>query len=86
MSMIECHYFLHHCFLPKNYILKNCYKIKHIPTYIVQGHFDLVCYPIYAYTLHTALPKSKLFFTNGGHSLIDKENAKTQYEVMKKYG
>lgn len=86
MSMIECHYFLHHCFLPKNYILKNCYKIKHIPLYIVQGHFDLVCYPIYAYTLHKALPKSKLFFTNGGHSLIDKENAKTQYEVMKKYG
>ena len=86
MSMIECHYFLHDCFLPKNYILKNCYKIKHIPTYIVQGHFDLVCYPIYAYTLHKALPKSKLFFTNGGHTLIDKENAKTQYEVMKKYG
>ena len=86
MSMIECHYFLHNCFLPKNYILKNTYKIKHIPTYIVQGHFDLVCYPINAYMLHKALPKSKLFFTNGGHALIDKENAKTQYKVMKKYG
>ena len=86
LSMIECHYFLNNCFIPKNYILKNIHKIKHIPTYIIQGHFDLVCYPINAYMLHKALPKSKLFFTNGGHSLIDTINAKTHYDVMKKYG
>ena len=86
LSMIECHYFLNNCFIPKNYILKNIHKIKHIPTYIIQGHFDLVCYPINAYMLHKALPKSKLFFTNGGHSIIDTINAKTHYDVMKKYG
>ena len=86
LSIIECHYFLNNCFLPENYILKNTHKIKHIPTYIIQGHFDLVCYPINAYMLHKALPKSKLFFTNGGHSLIDKVNMKTSYEVLKKFG
>jgi proline iminopeptidase len=86
LSMIECHYFLKNCFLSKDYILKNCYKIKHIPTYIIQGHYDLICYPIYAYNLHKALPKSKLFFTNGGHSDIDKSNKKTKYDVLKKYG
>jgi len=86
LSMIECHYFLNNCFIAKDYILKNVHKIKHIPTYIIQGHFDLVCYPVNAYMLHKALPKSKLFFTNGGHSLIDKINIKTHYEVLKKHG
>jgi proline iminopeptidase len=85
LSMIECHYFLNSCFLSKNYILNNIHKIKQIPTYIVQGHFDLVCYPIYAYKLHKALPNSKLFLTNGGHSNLDEINEKTKYEVMKKY-
>lgn len=85
LSMIECHYFLNRCFLSKNYILNNVHKIKQIPTYIVQGHFDLVCYPIYAYKLHKALPNSKLFLTNGGHSNLDEINEKTKYEVMKKY-
>lgn len=86
LSMIECHYFLKNCFLSKNYILKNAHKIKHIPTYIIQGHFDLVCYPIYAYKLHKALPNSKLFFTNGGHSVIDSINGEVKNKIFKKYG
>lgn len=84
LSMIECHYFLKNCFLSKDYILKNCYKIKHIPTYIIQGHYDLVCYPIVAYKLHKVLPKSKLFFTNGGHS--DFINKVMVHKIFKKFG
>lgn len=75
-STIELHYLNHFCFLPKNYILKNSYRIKNIPCSIIHGRYDCVCSPSAAYALHKALPKSKLFFTLAGHSSSDKENEK----------
>ncbi|PIN75756.1 prolyl aminopeptidase [Candidatus Woesearchaeota archaeon CG10_big_fil_rev_8_21_14_0_10_37_12] len=68
IAKLEAHYLLNDCFLPKNYIVKNINKIKHIPARIVHGRFDMVCPPIYAYELHKVLPKSKLLFTLANHS------------------
>jgi len=39
ISRMESHYFLNDCFVPKDYILKNINKIKHIPAYVAQGRF-----------------------------------------------
>jgi proline iminopeptidase len=71
LARFEAKYLMNDCFLPKDYILRNCHKIKNIPTSIVHGRYDFVCTPDIAYKLHKALPKSKLFFVTAGHSISD---------------
>ena len=39
---------------------ENLAKIRHIPTVIVQGRYDVVCPPVSAYELHQRLPGSTL--------------------------
>ena len=41
-SIIELHYLTNHCFLLKDYILKNTHRIKDIPISIVHGRYDHV--------------------------------------------
>lgn len=73
IAKLEAKYLMNDCFLPKNYILNNVRRIKNIPLSIVHGRYDFVCTPDTAYTLHKALPKSKLFFMLAGHSSGDPE-------------
>ena len=49
----QCHYFTNKGFFDsEDYLLRNVDKIRHIPTVIVQGRYDVVC-PIYtAHDLH----------------------------------
>ncbi len=77
LARFEAKYLMNDCFLPKNYILRNCHKIKDIPLSIAHGRYDFVCTPEFAYKLHQALPKSKLFFLTSGHSAADAEMQKT---------
>ena len=69
-ARIECHYFINAIFVEEAYILNNSSKIKHIPTVIVQGRYDMVCPPRSAWQLHKALPDSKLVMVaDAGHSM-----------------
>ena len=83
-SIIELHYLTNHCFLPKDYILKNTHRIKDIPVSIVHGRYDHVVRPLSAYQLHKKLPKSKLYFTFAGHSAFEKETEKRLVKEMDK--
>src|SRR3989344_2945767 len=47
-SKIELHYLINNCFLPKDFILKNAYRLRSIPITIVHGRYDNVCPPISA--------------------------------------
>ncbi|HXH30811.1 MAG TPA: prolyl aminopeptidase [Bacteriovoracaceae bacterium] len=69
-ARIECHYFVNKGFFQEDgWILKNAEKIRHIPTWIVQGRYDVVCPAVSAYDLHKLLPESKLFIIeDAGHS------------------
>lgn len=52
-ARIECHYFVHGGFMEfDGQLLKNVDKIRHIPTTIVQGRYDLVCPMDTAWELH----------------------------------
>lgn len=84
LSPIEAHYMLNNCFLKDNFILKNARKIENIPTVIVQGRYDYVCPPKYAYSLHKKLKNSKLYFVIAGHSGYDPEIHKKLVEEMEK--
>ena len=74
--IIEHHYLKNNCFLEPGFFFKreNINKIKHIPTVIVQGRYDIICPIDSAYNLHKLLPKSKLYITMAGHSSLDDEN------------
>lgn len=77
-ALIEQHYFSHDCFFEPGYFLKksNLDRIRHIPTVIVQGRYDLECPFETAWKLHKALPKAKFCPTIAGHTATDPENAK----------
>jgi proline iminopeptidase len=83
-SIIELHYLTNHCFLPKDYIMKNIHIIKGIPVSIVHGRYDHVARPLNAYQLHKKLPKSRLYFTFAGHSAFEKETEMRLVKEMDK--
>jgi pimeloyl-ACP methyl ester carboxylesterase len=55
MALMEAYYFANIMFLPDGYVLDNAKKLKDIPTVIMQGRFDHVCPPEYAYKLSRAM-------------------------------
>jgi proline iminopeptidase len=69
-ARVECHYFVNKGFFKEDgWLLKNVDKIRHIPAWIVQGRYDVVCPATSAYELHEAWPESKLFIIqDAGHS------------------
>lgn len=51
------------------YLLNNVHKIRHIPTVIVQGRYDLVCPMRTAWDLKKAFPEADLqIIADAGHS------------------
>lgn len=75
-ARIQVHYSVHDFFLPDEYIYQNTKQIKDIPTWIIQGRYDVICPPIYAYELHQQLNNSKLRLVTAGH--VTSEVAITQ--------
>ena len=56
-ARIECHYFVNGGFLPHDgWLLEQAPKLRHIPTWIVQGRFDVVTPLETAWALKQALP------------------------------
>ena len=75
-ARIECHYFIHGCWLEGDKaLLKNVGRIRHIPAVIVQGRYDVVCPMESAWALHRAWPEAKLEVSpTSGHSAFEAEN------------
>ena len=70
LACIECHYFINHCFLDNNQILKNMHKIKHIPGILIHGRYDMICPVKAAWELHHHWPASELeIIRDAGHSV-----------------
>lgn len=69
-ARIECHYFTNNAFFKTdNWILENVAKIRHIPTSIVQGRYDVVCPARSAWDLHKAWPEAHFeFVQDAGHA------------------
>ncbi|KAJ4965610.1 hypothetical protein NE237_017459 [Protea cynaroides] len=69
-ARIENHYFLNKGFFPSDsFLLDNIQKIRHIPTVIVQGRYDVCCPMMSAWDLHKAWPEAELkVVPDAGHS------------------
>ena len=72
-ARIECHYFTNSGFFETdNWLIENSYKIKDIPTDIVQGRYDVVCPMVSAWELYKALPSSNFYLIqDSGHSMTE---------------
>ncbi|HFC8518569.1 TPA: prolyl aminopeptidase [Neisseria weaveri] len=77
ISRIENHYFVNGCWLDnEKALLANVDKIRHIPTVIVQGRYD-ICTPMQsAWELKQAFPEADLRIVQGGHASFEGEVAK----------
>ena len=78
ISRIEAHFFRNCLFTPDDRILKDVDKIRHIPTVIVQGMYDLVCPPQIADDLHKVFPEAHMIKTVSGHAAIEPEIMKAR--------
>jgi proline iminopeptidase len=86
LARIECHYFMNSSFFPsESYLLDNVGKIRHIPTVIVQGRYDVVCPATSAWQLHKAFPEADLqIIADAGHSISERGITAALVEAMDK--
>lgn len=85
-SLFENYYMDNGCFLEEGQLLKNADKIRHIPIYLVNGRYDMICPPISAYRLHKKLPESRLIIAEGaGHWLGDRPVEKAVLEAVQAF-
>ncbi len=81
-SRIECHYFVNKGFMEEGQLLRDVDRIRHIPTVIVQGRYDVVCPTRSAWDLHRAFPEARFVITPAsGHSAFEPENRSALIEA-----
>jgi len=54
---------------PDDQLLRDINKIRHIPTKIIQGRYDMICPPKIAYDLKQAFPEAQLEMVTAAHSV-----------------
>jgi len=81
MTIIGNHYDANNYFVPKNTIYKNMHKIKHIPTVMVEGRYDMVTPMEIAYKLSKKFDHCKLMIIRGGHSTMEESITKGLVEA-----
>jgi proline iminopeptidase len=59
-ALIQLHYALNGCFLVDQPLLNDINAIRHIPTHIIHGRYDLVCPVIQSHTLKQHWPEASL--------------------------
>ena len=72
LARIECHYFVHDCFMEPDQLLRDAGRIAGIPGFIVHGRYDVVCPVEQALALHQAWPRAELqIVPDAGHSAAE---------------
>ena len=86
-ARIECHYFINNGFFEgDNFLIDNIDKIRHIPSFIVHGRYDVVCPVENAFELNQAWPESQLeIIADAGHSLSEKGIAERMVQATDQF-
>ena len=72
LARIEAHYFVNDVFLEDGELLKSVDRLRHIPSILIQGRYDMVCPIITADTLARAWPEAKyVIVPDAGHSAME---------------
>jgi proline iminopeptidase len=76
MTIIGNHFDANNYFAPKDIIYKNMHKIKHIPTVMVEGRYDMVTPMEIAYKLSKKFDHCQLMVVRAGHATLETEIVK----------
>ncbi len=72
LARIEAHYFVNDIFMADGALLEGIERIRHIPGFIVQGRYDMVCPMRTATDLAAAWPETELSIVeDAGHSSME---------------
>lgn len=71
-ARIESHFFVNGGWMRDGQLIEDAYKIKHLPIFIVQGRYDVVCPAKTSWDLYQAL---------GG-----KDNKNLEYKILGNFG
>jgi len=83
LARIEAHYFVNDIFLPENFLIDHVSRIRHIPTTIVQGRYDVVCPIVSADDLVRVFPEADYHIINdAGHSAFEPGTRARLIEAM----
>jgi proline iminopeptidase len=86
-ARIESHYFVNGGFFEvEDQLLRDVPKIRHIPTTIVHGRYDVVCPIQNAWDLKHAFPEAELHITpDSGHSALEPGNIDALVRATDRY-
>lgn len=71
-ARIQIHYIKNYCFIDGNHVLQRCSQLNDLPTYIIQGRYDMVCPPKTALQLFQQLPQAHMtMVADAGHSAME---------------
>jgi proline iminopeptidase len=86
-ALLECHYFLNHCFLqPEDHLLREIRRIREIPTTIIHARYDLMCPMETAWLLHKAFPEAEFVIVpDAGHSAKEPSNTRAIIAATNKH-
>ncbi|MBJ88763.1 MAG: prolyl aminopeptidase [Woeseia sp.] len=75
LARIECHYFVNRGFMEENQLIDNVHRIRHIPSVIVQGRYDVLCPVVSAWELLKEWPEADMrIVPDAGHSAFEPGN------------
>jgi len=77
IARIEAHYFVNHCFIEQDQVLRDMPRINHLPGFIVHGRYDAICPIDQAFELHQRWPGSELkVIGDAGHAASEPDTAR----------
>ena len=87
LARIECHYFMNHCWWrTDNQLIEDIDRIRHIPTVIIHGRYDVVCPIKNAFDLHAAFPEAEFqVVADAGHAFSEPGILKALMAAVEKF-
>jgi proline iminopeptidase len=72
LARISLHYWVNDFFLKPGFILENASVLRHIPTTIIHGQYDMIAPPMSSFKLSQALPHARyVVVPHAGHTARD---------------
>ena len=72
VGRLESHYMANLGFFEEGQLMRDIQRIAHLPAFIVQGRYDVICPPVSAYRLHQAWPGSRIrMIADAGHGALE---------------
>jgi proline iminopeptidase len=86
LAVIENYYMANRCFLEEGELLDKAHRLENIPITMVNGRYDMICPPIFAFRLHERIPHSKLVIAEkSGHSMDEKEIERALLQAVREF-